>query len=434
VTDLRWWTRPRRVIRTERLEGDIGEPRSFIDHEPPNGVGIKVFNATAGADPGVAAYRFHSAINETTPHASLYAQYGDMSWLAPDRQLDMGRDMAECREAIRECDVLHSHMSYVVAEVTKTVRTGQHPNSHGWLLSHFEHSPGVLVHHYHGSVAPGQPTLADNFELVDRDFDAIRVGARLTHLTWGDDFEWVPITVPVRRYYALRDHLRPTGIPGVDRPFRIGHSPTLRAIKGTADFEAVVADLRAGGVNVEAVLIEKKRHGEALAMKATCDAVFDSFSLGIQGSGLEAGAMGLPVIAGDPEVRALYEQHVGMCPYVFANSRSDLAEAIYWLAHDRDGRQQAAETVGWYVWAYHSYGAVAARYLAMLARRAPHLAERIADAWYVTPTTCPQTEDYSERPTGLWRSAHPRYAIPFARPDGMREPPSFVASAELAAV
>ncbi len=46
------------------------------------------------------------------------------------------------------------------------------------------------------------------------------------------------------------------------------------------------------GIDIEPVLIENMEHGAALRLKASCDAVFDSFWLGMQGSGLEGAAMG----------------------------------------------------------------------------------------------------------------------------------------------
>jgi len=66
---------------------------------------------------------------------------------------------------------------------------------------------------------------------------------------------------------------------------RVGHSPTEPKLKGSAVLEHVIGELRAAGVPIEFVRIEKLPHGEALAVKATCDVVFDSFFLGLQGSG-----------------------------------------------------------------------------------------------------------------------------------------------------
>jgi glycosyltransferase involved in cell wall biosynthesis len=115
-------------------------------------------------------------------------------------------------------------------------------------------------------------------------------------------------------------------------------------------------------------MIEGKRHGEALAMKADADLTFDSFWLGLQGSGLEAAAMGQMVIAGDNDVRALYvNSEVGECPYTYVRDRKQLTDAIEWAITDPDYRQREASRVNAYVTQYHDYAAVAKRYEQIIA-------------------------------------------------------------------
>src|SRR5574340_745955 len=100
---------------------------------------------------------------------------------------------------------------------------------------------------------------------------------------------------------------------------------------------------------------------------ATCDILFDSFWLGIQGSGLEAAAMGLPVVAGDADVAALYKQHVGEVPYTVALDELQLQRQLERLAVDAEYRASEAARAHAYVLAVHDYAAVGARYEAMLA-------------------------------------------------------------------
>src|SRR6185503_7456473 len=153
-----------------------------------------------------------------------------------------------------------------------------------------------------------------------------------------------------------------------DRTFRIAHSATVRTYKGTAVLIRVCDALRAKGLPIELVLIEGMEHGAALRLKATCDATFDSFWLGLQGSGLEAAAMGQPVIAGDANVRALYEQRIGFCPYTFAPDEEALGAAIERLATDPAFYASEARRVAEYTTVYHDYAAVAARYESILSK------------------------------------------------------------------
>jgi hypothetical protein len=168
---------------------------------------------------------------------------------------------------------------------------------------------------------------------------------------------------PWQRYYVLRQMYWPSGMPGVQRPFRIAHSPTWSMIKGTADFIAVCDELKSEGVKVEAVLIEGHKQPAALAWKATCDACFDSFWLGMQGSGLEAAAMGMPVLAGDENNKRLYQHHVGYVPYTFVRDRTDLKEAIAALTLEHAFYIEESQRVHEYVRTWHSYERVAAMFL-----------------------------------------------------------------------
>jgi hypothetical protein len=155
----------------------------------------------------------------------------------------------------------------------------------------------------------------------------------------------------------------------VKRTFRIAHSPTRKDYKGTDKLIAAVETLRQKGLPIELVMIDKMTHGDALRAKATADLTFDSFWLGIQGSGLEAAAMGQMVVAGDADVKALYEQsEVGYCPYTFAGNQEQLAQVLERAIVDPDYYAAEAERVNQYVKQYHDYASVARRYEGILAK------------------------------------------------------------------
>ena len=202
---------------------------------------------------------------------------------------------------------------------------------------------------------------------------------------------------------------------------RVGHSPTEPKLKGSAVLEHVIGELRAAGVPIEFVRIEKLPHGEALAVKATCDVVFDSFFLGLQGSGLEAGAMGIPVIAGDTRVARLHVERFGECPYVFADDAEELENALVGLM-DAEAYALAAARIRRFVWRHHSYEAVARKYLTILAGAAPALARRIALAGETTADPAHFDEGINERPRE-WPGVD-RAPKPAADPPKSAWPPS----------
>jgi len=335
-----WWTAPGRILAAEPAE----QAHVQCASETPGALRIV---QGVGYDPGNAAYRFHAALNETTPHASAFFRWKHSNPFCDLRQYDGEADIRILREAVRTADVVHCHCDYLVIN-----NAGVHPRP-----------DARIVRHYHGS-------LPDGTSLVEQRLDdfrgAVQVGARLSHLRQSPRMQWLPIAVPVQRYRRMRELMHARMAPCAERPFRIAHSPTVRAYKGTDAFLMAVRDVQRQGLAIEAVLIEGLSHADALWLKATCDAVFDSFWLGIQGSGLEGGAMGLPIIAGDPDVQALYREHIGYQPYTYANTEAELVRAIRALASDPAHRAVEAGIVSQYVERYHDYGAVASRYARIL--------------------------------------------------------------------
>lgn len=288
-------------------------------------------------DAGVAVSRLHTAINRTTPHAcvlfkSVPGPYGVVGQYSP--QLDH-RIVERVR---READVVHMHVG-LQAPSFNTRR--------------------VVLHH-HGSALRSQ---AKRLIEQGRVRKALQLVSTLELLSYGPKLHWLPNAMPVARYRRLRalhvEQNRP-------QTFRVAHSPSRRSFKGTDSFLKVCATLAARGVPIEPVLIEKQPHGTALRMKATADACFDSFWLGIQCSGLEAAAMGMPVIAGDPDVAARYREIVGHVPYTYAESEQQLADQLERLYADPAYFTAEAERVSAYTLAWHDESAVALRYLDLL--------------------------------------------------------------------
>lgn len=293
-----------------------------------------------GYDAGGVAYRLHTGINATTPHCSLFARRDPDNVFRYPRQFDAEADEEMVRAAIKTADVVHTHLR--------------------WLeLDHYaQGTRAALVIHHHGTMFR---KMADYFRIADSRA-CLRLISNLELTRYGDNLHWLPNPMPVAEYRRLAASMPPRH-PG---PLVIGHSPSKRALKGTETFLAVCERLRAKGVPLRVELIEGVTYAESIKRKVGCDLFFDSFDLGIQCSGLEAAALGIPVIAGDPYVARQYRARFGDCPYTFAEDGDELEAVVERMVRDADYRQQEAQQVTGYVERVHDEAAVALRYLDLL--------------------------------------------------------------------
>jgi hypothetical protein len=341
-----WWGAPGRILAAEPCE-------AHTHSDAPSEGAIRIVQGCA-YDPGNAAYRFHTSINETTKHASAFVRFGHTNPFCDLRQIDGDTRMQDARAAVYHADVIHSHADYwLQKKTTPALRWKARPEQ-------------LLIRHYHGTRwQHPQDKQWPVLNMIEDDIaGAVLVGARLTLCAVRPGrMSWLPIAVPVKRYRAMVPKERRPG------PFRIAHSPTVAKYKGTAELIAAVETLRGKGLKIDLVMIEKQQHGKALAMKADADLTFDSFWLGIQGSGLEAGAMGQMVVAGDESVRDLYAaSEVGGCPYTFANDKAQLADVLERAITDKMWYASETTRVARYVTKYHDYAAVAKRYEGIIAK------------------------------------------------------------------
>lgn len=301
--------------------------------------------ALAPYDAGLACSRLHTALNRTTPHQSVFGARGVGPYGARAQYVE--EDTEESRALMRaamSADVLHHHVR---------------------PMPQYRGRPDARhVLHHHGSWLR---THARTARQSASDLHALVLVSNLELLTYAPDATFLPNAVPVARYRRLW-HAMATERDG-RRPFRVAHSPSKRHLKGTTEFLAAVADLRRRGVAIEAVLIEQTAHGAGLALKASCDAVFDSFWLGMQCSGIEGAAMGLPVVAGDETVAARYVERHGTVPYTFANDRAALTAALGALATDEAFWMAESERVHRHVVDWHDEASVALQYLDALDAR-----------------------------------------------------------------
>ena len=318
-----------------------GALTSVYEVADPTPDAIRVLQLTQ-YDPGSSVYRYHSAANTVPGVVSALVRWGYANPHCHLRQWDGDLHRRTVELLAMTADVIHVHMDW--RTLSQDLKYALRANQRAAIT-------------YHGSVLPGDEARVFVDHATDDRMGAVQFGARPYHGRFGVT-RYLPIPVPVRDYAKLaRDYVR-------GEWFRIAHSPTKREIKGTQALLDAVQWLRdTEGLKVEVVLIEGMNHADALVVKASCDATFDSFWLGMQGSGIEGAAMVQPVIAGDREAAAeAAALNGGQCPWTFADDRYQLIDVIRRLATDWQFYIDEAERVHGYVRRVHDYVAVGTRY------------------------------------------------------------------------
>lgn len=176
-----------------------------------------------------------------------------------------------------------------------------------------------FVMHLHGTVFRRN---VDLFRRYIADNGGVGVAATLDLLDLEPSLTWLPHPIS-------RDMLPARRVTG-GRLLRVAHAPTNRAIKAT---DAFLAACRL--VGVEPVLIEGKTNAECLAIKATCDALYDQTELGYGVNAIEAWALGLPVIAGGaPSTLNRMRDEFGSLPFI-ETTADTIADALAVLQDDQ---------------------------------------------------------------------------------------------------
>ncbi len=293
-------------------------------------------------DDGIAPSRLHTAINRTTPHSSILFKGRPGPFDVPEQYL-VSRDLMKMTTAVATADLVHFHG---VMSPVKGIR-GNMPT----------------VFHHHGTLYRNNAT---DYNRLAQERNALILLSNLELFDWteGHTAYFLPNTVPVSRYTELAEIHRPNLT--VDQLFRIAHSPSHPEKKGTDKFLAVCAHLQSKGYPIEPVLIHGQTHRDTLRMKSTCHAMFDSFWLGMQCSGIEAAAMGMPVIAGDETVIKRYCEYFGEVPFTVAINEEQLEAQIARIVDDESFREDEAFRVHEYVQTFHDESAVALKYLDLL--------------------------------------------------------------------
>lgn len=169
---------------------------------------------------------------------------------------------------------------------------------------------------------------------------------------------WLPNPVNMERMKQIRNEEYP-----YDGIIRIGQAPTNRSIKQTAEFVAACEKIKDRlGKKFDYFVIENRPWEETLRLKARCDIWFDQLTFGYGSNGIEAGAMGLPVVGGfsDPKVEQRLIAEVGGTPTVAATTET-LDRVLNHLVDNVDARAEAASRAYDYMLRVHSEDMVVRR-------------------------------------------------------------------------
>lgn len=148
---------------------------------------------------------------------------------------------------------------------------------------------------------------------------------------------------------------------GSNGPVSVLHAPNHRRIKGTAQLERAVETLRAEGLEIDLVLLERVPNEELRKAMASADVVADQFLLhGYAMAAVEAMALGRPVMVNmgalPPELQAT--EAFRACPAIDTNP-ANLTDQLRRVVRDPALRRELGQSGRAFVERFHSYEAVA---------------------------------------------------------------------------
>ena len=280
-----------------------------------------------------------------------------------------------------------------------------HLNNSEMAYKHFRIRKPALLHH-HGSLFRDGPERMLEKAKYYRMEQAV---STIDLLRFAPDLlTWLPSAYDVDYFQAYaKQHARQP-----DGRVLIVHCPTDRAKKHTAVLLAAVEQLQAEGLPVDLELIEFRPWTESLAAKARADIVFDQLMWGYGCNGIEAWAMGKPVVAGaDDWTLEEMTRQWGSLPFALASVET-LTDVLRQMVERHDYRQTYAEQGLAHVRKYHDEKPALA-ILAELYQRAIHRFQRVR-----IPGKGPATGPVTFRQDGARKVYDPETGEPIPFKDG----------------
>lgn len=311
---------------------------------------MRVLIVSAGDDTGGVGVALARALNRHTDwearevhRTQNYINYPtDILW-PPGQEKPSGLD-----DLFAKADVVH------VMERWEAVQPFD-----GW-----QDKPKVI--HHHGSIFR-----ANHRALMESTatLGAVPIVSTLDLSLIDPSAEWLPNPCDIERMTGIRHSV--VGYSGG----AVGHSPTNRALKGTSAFVAAME-----GLTYRMELVERQPWAMALDSKARCDVIFDQLTTGYGLAGIEAMAMGIPVIAGAtgelitqlgiPGGRYLIQtmaKRFGYLPFLVADAET-LRDRIVDLMTDQALAEHVAEIGSYHVIRYHDEAKVAKQLIGIYER------------------------------------------------------------------
>lgn len=164
---------------------------------------------------------------------------------------------------------------------------------------------------------------------------------------------WMPTAIPQDRYKVLRKRRYSCGLPIVCQ------APSNARMKRTEEVRALLG----GRSDIQLMIVQGRHHDVALRRISKADIFIDRFRIGLGTGGLEAAAMGIPVIAWANQAdEACILREVGYLPYYKA-TMEDLPAAVNNLLSQPNLYNEYAERGQEYIRTFHDYLAIAKRYV-----------------------------------------------------------------------
>jgi hypothetical protein len=204
-------------------------------------------------------------------------------------------------------------------------------------FSSIEWAPGWdkkprLMHH-HGLVfnAKTAPAISKRC----RDEGILQITALPGLIQYAPEVRWLPNPCDVDQMMAIRkNNWRPSAKP------RVSQTPAQRAPNATDTFLSAFEAVRS---RADLMLIEHVSWKTCLAIKSQADIMFDSFISGYGLAGMEAMAMGIPLISGgDAWTESRIQVEIGYLPYYRASPDS-LADKMADMVDSSELRQMYGE-------------------------------------------------------------------------------------------
>ena len=293
---------------------------------------MKVFIVSEGDDVGGVAIAIQRAFERYGADWEVRTMRGSNNYI--DYPVDLSWDHARFCELWEWADVIHA-MEKV----------------HN-LTPHFNPPGKPLVLHHHGSIYRDSHVALDTVANAD---NLVQLCSTIDLTEFNPNVEWLPNPIDISWMEHIRAQYRPSPIEERGR-VRYAHTPTQRWAKHTSDF--IAAATRMG---CELEIIEQEPWSQAIARKATCDVLLDQLSYGYGLSGLEAMAMGMPVLGGItvPGLEEKLRARVGYLPYYRATVDTLPMDLVPF--NDPAVRAEVAERGRQYVNDFHSQQVIVAR-------------------------------------------------------------------------